>query len=137
MASKAADVQNLVGLTKDAGVWHGRARHSSCSFGVFNVPRYTSHVESEQSPIRNSIFVFRTGELCLVHLGNLQPPLPSNRLQRLGRPNVVMIPADGSWTMSFEDVLTVIKQLYPSLVIPMHIDTPLYSLMALNLLSTA
>jgi L-ascorbate metabolism protein UlaG (beta-lactamase superfamily) len=46
------------------------------------------------------------------------------QLLLLGRPDVVMIPADGSWTMSFADVLTVIEQLRPSLIIPMHIDTP-------------
>ena len=35
-----------------------------------------------------------------------------------------MILADGARTMRFTDVLTVIDQLRPSLIIPMHIDTP-------------
>jgi L-ascorbate metabolism protein UlaG (beta-lactamase superfamily) len=33
-----------------------------------------------------------------------------------------MIPVDGQWTMSYTDVISVITQLQPRLVIPMHID---------------
>jgi len=112
----------LWGLTREQG-WNQLALMIG-DVGVFNVPSYASRAEPEQSPIQNSIFAFRTGGLCLVHLGNLRHPLTAHQLQRLGQPDVVMIPADGSWTMSFEDVLTVIDQLRPSLVIPMHIDTP-------------
>ena len=117
----------LWGLTPEQG-WNKLALMIG-DIGVFNVPSYSSRVEPEQSPIQNSIFAFRTGGLCLVHLGNLRHPLTPHQLQRLGRPDVVMIPADGSWTMSFEDVLTVIDQLRPSLVIPMHIDTPQQALL--------
>ena len=111
----------LWGMTREQG-WNQLALMIR-DIGVFNVPSYLSRVEPEQSPIQNSIFVFRTGGLCLVHLGNLRHPLTSHQLQRLGRPDVLMVPADGSWTLSFEDVLTVIEQLRPALVIPMHIDT--------------
>jgi len=111
----------LWGITHEQG-WNKVALMIG-DIGVFNVPSYASRVEPEQSPIQNSIFAFRTGGLCLVHLGNLRHLLTPQQLQRLGRPDVVMVPADGSWTMSFEDVLTVIDQLRPALVIPMHIDT--------------
>ncbi len=112
----------LWGLTREQG-WNRLALMIG-DIGVFNVPSYTSRVEPEQSPIQNSMFVFRTGGLCIAHLGNLRHPLTPQQLQRLGRPDVVLVPADGSWTMSFDDVLTVIDQLRPSLVIPMHIDVP-------------
>ena len=112
----------LWGITREQG-WNRLALMIG-DIGVFNVPSYSSRVEPEQSPIQNSIFAFRTGGLCLVHLGNLRHLLTPQQLQRLGRPDVVMVPADGSWTLSFEDVLTVIDQLRPALVIPMHIDTP-------------
>jgi L-ascorbate metabolism protein UlaG (beta-lactamase superfamily) len=114
--------QLLWGLKREQG-WNRLALMVG-DIGVFNVPSYASRVEPEQSPIQNSMFVFRTGGLCLVHLGNLRHPLTPHQLQRLGRPDVVMIPADGSWTISFADVLTVIDQLRPSLIVPMHIDTP-------------
>ncbi len=91
---------------------------------LFNVPSYASRSELEKSPIQNSIFVFRTGGLCVVHLGNLRHPLLPSQLQRIGKPDIVMIPVDGYWTMNHTDVLTVIEQLKPAFVIPMHFDFP-------------
>jgi L-ascorbate metabolism protein UlaG (beta-lactamase superfamily) len=89
---------------------------------LFNLPSYASRTALEESPIQNSIFVFRTGGLCIVHLGNLRHPLTPRQLQRIGKPDILMIPADGTWTMPYDDVLTVIRQLQPLLVIPMHIE---------------
>jgi L-ascorbate metabolism protein UlaG (beta-lactamase superfamily) len=113
--------QVLWGITAERG-WNPIALTLQ-DVALFNVPSYASRTDPENSPIQNSIFVFRTGGLCLVHLGNLRHPLTAQQLQRLGKPDVVLIPADGHWTLSFDDVLTVIKQLQPLLVIPMHIET--------------
>ena len=49
----------LWGLTREQG-WNKLALMIG-DIGVFNVPSYASRVEPEQSPIQNSIFVFRTG----------------------------------------------------------------------------
>jgi L-ascorbate metabolism protein UlaG (beta-lactamase superfamily) len=112
----------LWGITHEQG-WNKLALMIG-DIGVFNVPSYASRVDPEQSPIQNSIFVFRTGGLCLAHLGNLRHPLTPQQLQRLGRPDVALVPADGRSTLTFEDVLTVIEQLRPALVMPIHIDVP-------------
>ena len=90
---------------------------------LFNLPSYASRELLQESPVQNSIFVFHVGGFCIAHLGNLRHPLTAQQLQRLGTPDVVMIPVDGQWTMSYADVLTVITQLQPRLAIPMHIDT--------------
>src|SRR5262245_43050469 len=63
----------LWGITREQG-WNKLALMIG-DIGVFNVPSYTSRVEPEQSPIQNSIFVFRTGGLFLVHLGNRRRPV--------------------------------------------------------------
>ncbi len=91
---------------------------------LFNLPSYASRDALEDSAIQNSIFVFRTGGLCLVHLGNLRHPLSRKQLAQIGTPDVLMIPADGQWTLAYSDMMTVIRQLQPRLVIPMHIDVP-------------
>ena len=112
--------QVLWGLTPDRG-WNNIALTLQ-DVALFNLPSYTSHTDPENSPIQNSIFVFRTGGLCVVHLGNLRHPLTPQQLQRIGKPDVLMIPGDGQWTLSSEDILTVVAQLQPLLVIPMHFD---------------
>jgi L-ascorbate metabolism protein UlaG (beta-lactamase superfamily) len=75
-------------------------------------------------PVQNTIFVFRTEGFCLVHLGNLRRPLSDEQRQRLGRPDVLMIPIDGQWTLSYDHIALTIMQLRPAIVLPMHYDFP-------------
>jgi L-ascorbate metabolism protein UlaG (beta-lactamase superfamily) len=75
-------------------------------------------------PVQNTIFVFRTEGLCIVHLGNLRRPLNEDQRQRLGRPDVLMIPIDGQWTLSYDQIALTISQLQPAIVLPMHYDFP-------------
>jgi L-ascorbate metabolism protein UlaG (beta-lactamase superfamily) len=74
-------------------------------------------------PTQNTIFVFRTEGVCIVHLGNLRRPLNDADRQRLGRPDVLMIPIDGHWTLSYDQVALTISQLRPAIVLPMHYDS--------------
>jgi hypothetical protein len=90
---------------------------------IFNVPSYASAGALEEGLVQNSIFVFRTGGLCIVHLGNLRHPLTPKQLQRIGQPDVILIPVEGFLNLSLDEILTVIKQLQPRLVVPMHIET--------------
>ena len=117
-----ASAQVLWGITPN-GDWQAIALTFK-DVSLFNVPSHLSRTEPESSPIQNSMFVFRIGGLCIVHLGNLRHPLTTRQLQRLGKPDVVMIPADGQWTLGYDDIVTVITQLQPHLVIPMHMDFP-------------
>jgi L-ascorbate metabolism protein UlaG (beta-lactamase superfamily) len=111
----------LWGLSPSDGGWN-RIAETMEDVSLFNIPSYASRDLLQESPVHNSIFVFHVGGFCIVHLGNLRHPLTAQQLQRLGTPDVVMIPIDGMWTMSHADVITVITQLQPRLAIPMHID---------------
>ncbi len=111
----------LWGLRPMDGGWN-RIALTLRDVSLFNIPSYASRSLLEESPVQNSIFVFHTGGFCIVHLGNLRHPLTGQQLRQLGTPDVVMIPVDGQWTMSYGDVVGVITQLQPRLVIPMHID---------------
>jgi len=79
---------------------------------------------SLQVSARNSIFVFRAAGLCIVHLGNLRQPLGEEQRRRIGRPDVLMVPIDGHWTLSYDQAASIIADLRPSIVLPMHYDLP-------------
>jgi L-ascorbate metabolism protein UlaG (beta-lactamase superfamily) len=77
-----------------------------------------------ERPSRNSIFVFRAEGLCIVHLGNLRQLLRDEQRRRIGPPDILMIPIDGQWTLSYDQVALTIAQLRPAIVLPMHYDAP-------------
>jgi L-ascorbate metabolism protein UlaG (beta-lactamase superfamily) len=72
--------------------------------------------------VANSIFVYEMGSLCLAHLGNLGHLLTPEQEKALHRVDVLMAPIDAMTNLGFEDVLRVIEQVRPPIVIPMHYD---------------
>jgi L-ascorbate metabolism protein UlaG (beta-lactamase superfamily) len=69
----------------------------------------------------NSIFVFEVADLCIAHLGHLHHTLTATHLAELGAIDVVMVPVDGTYTLNQEEMIEVLRQIGPTLVIPMHI----------------
>ncbi len=68
----------------------------------------------------NSIFVFEIANLCIVHLGHLHHTLTQSQLDEIGRPDVVMAPVDGTFTLDLDGMIEVLASLKPQMIIPMH-----------------
>jgi L-ascorbate metabolism protein UlaG (beta-lactamase superfamily) len=74
--------------------------------------------------IANSIFIYEMGSLCLAHLGNIGHLFTPEQQKVLERVDVMMTPIDANTNLGFEDLLKVIDQVKPPVVIPMHYDLP-------------
>ncbi len=72
----------------------------------------------------NSVFVFETAGICIAHLGHLHHTLTREHFRALGAVDVVLVPVDGLYTMTVEDMMTVLKAMDPSVIIPMHVFNP-------------
>lgn len=68
----------------------------------------------------NSIFIFESAGLCVVHLGHLHHLLRPGHAGRVGSVDILLAPIDGGWTISHDLLVRVIDQLQPQVVIPMH-----------------
>ncbi len=68
----------------------------------------------------NSIFIIEVANLCIAHLGHLHHSLTPEHLATLGQVDVLLAPIDGAFTMSQDDMLAVVEQIRPPLLIPMH-----------------
>lgn len=88
---------------------------------IVNIPsqRGLSYAE-----VANSIFIFEMGSLCLAHLGNIGHLLTPEQEEVMQRVDVIMIPIDAMNNLGFEDLLKLIAQVKPPVVIPMHYDAP-------------
>lgn len=78
--------------------------------------------DSNDAMIRdgNSIFIFEVAGLCIGHLGHLHHKLDDSHFAAIGRLDIVMIPIDGSYTMSLDGVSDITRRLRASVVLPMH-----------------
>jgi L-ascorbate metabolism protein UlaG (beta-lactamase superfamily) len=68
----------------------------------------------------NSIFIFEVAGLCIGHLGHLHVKLDDSHFAAIGRLDIVMVPIDGTYTMSLDGISEITKRLRASVVLPMH-----------------
>jgi L-ascorbate metabolism protein UlaG (beta-lactamase superfamily) len=74
----------------------------------------------------NSIFIFEVAGLCIGHLGHLHVKLDDSHFAAIGRIDILMVPIDGTYTMSLDGISEITKRLRASVVLPMHrFATPL------------
>jgi L-ascorbate metabolism protein UlaG (beta-lactamase superfamily) len=71
-------------------------------------------------PDGNSIFIFEVARLCIGHLGHLHHRLADEDLAFIGQLDVVMVPVDGSYTMSQDAMVDTLQIVKARLVLPMH-----------------
>ncbi len=71
-------------------------------------------------PDGNSIFIFEVANLCIGHLGHLHQILNPEDLGQIGQLDVVMVPVDGSYTMSQDAMVETLKVVKARLILPMH-----------------
>ncbi|HUD59266.1 MAG TPA: MBL fold metallo-hydrolase [Acetobacteraceae bacterium] len=90
---------------------------------VSNLPTNIRDGQGGTELYGNSIFLFESAGLCIAHLSHLHHLLTQQDLVLLGHIDVVMAPVDGVFTMSQPDMATVLDQLHPRLVLPMHYFT--------------
>jgi L-ascorbate metabolism protein UlaG (beta-lactamase superfamily) len=78
----------------------------------------------------NSIFIFEVAGLCIGHLGHLHHKLDDSHFAAIGRLDIVMVPIDGTYTMSLDGISDITRRLRASVVLPMHrFATPLEEFM--------
>jgi L-ascorbate metabolism protein UlaG (beta-lactamase superfamily) len=118
---------------------NGQAAHISTRVGdvyVRNVPtdirRYYGEGSGAMIKDGNSIFIFEVAGLCIGHLGHLHHKLDETHFAAIGRLDIVMVPIDGTYTMSLDGVSEITRRLRSSVVLPMHrFATPLDEFMRL------
>ena len=72
----------------------------------------------------NSIFIFEVAGLCIGHLGHLHHKLDDTHFAAIGRLDILMVPIDGTYTMSLDGVSEITKRLRSSVGCHSPVATP-------------
>lgn len=93
---------------------------------IRTVPTYHDDQQGAERG-KNAVFVFQVGDLTIVHAGDLgHPDIPFESLPDLEaafRPDVLLLPVGGHFTIGPREADQVIAALRPRIVIPMHYRT--------------
>ena len=85
--------------------------------------------DDQQGKLRgkNLIMVITIDGVHLVHLGDLGHPLTEAQVEDIGPVDVLMVPVGGVFTIGPQVAASVVENLDPSIVIPMHYRTEKHS----------
>ena len=71
----------------------------------------------------NIIFLIKTDNMGICHLGDLGHLLDENQLKEIGIVDILFIPVGGYYTINHSQADQLIEQVKPKIVIPMHYKT--------------
>ncbi len=89
---------------------------------ISSIPTYHDDTKGTQRG-RNTVFIVDAEGLRVVHLGDLGHPLDDEAVKTIGRPDVLMVPVGGHFTVEAAQAHAVVARLHPRIVIPMHYKT--------------
>jgi len=69
---------------------------------------------------KNTIYAIEIDGVRIVHLGDLGHKLDENILEEIGTTDILMIPVGGVYTIGPGEASEVVREIEPSIVIPMH-----------------
>ena len=90
-----------------------------CGVGVETVSTFHDEVEGAKRGA-NLIHIFSAEDMKVIHLGDLGCELTEEQIATLANPDVLLIPVGGFYTIDAKQAKTIIDQLNPRVVIPMH-----------------
>lgn len=93
--------------------------------GPFTLSTVRTYHDSSQGSERgrNAMFKFDAEGLRIVHAGDLGHTLSDEQVKGAGRVDVLMLPVGGFYTIGPKEAETIVSQLKPRVVIPMHYKT--------------
>ena len=68
----------------------------------------------------NTVFVFEDGGLRVCHMGDIGEPPRPDLLKQIGRPDILLIPVGGTYTVDAKGAFEYIDAIRPSVSIAMH-----------------
>jgi L-ascorbate metabolism protein UlaG (beta-lactamase superfamily) len=87
---------------------------------VRNVPTNLRELGGGRQANENSIFIMEAAGVCVVHLSHVHHVLAPWQLQPIKDADVLLVPIDGTVTMSHDEAFDIIDNVKPRLIIPMH-----------------
>ncbi len=104
-------------------VFNSPGEHKADSVVFRGIPSYHDEVSGSLRGI-NIVFAFEIEGISLCHLGDLGTILETDQIRAIGSPAILFIPVGGIFTIDAQRAQTVVEQLRPKIVIPMHYKTP-------------
>lgn len=101
----------------------GAGEYEIKGVSVVGVPSFHDE-EKGAARGRNTMYRIEVDGLAILHLGDLGHALTPEEIESLDGVDILMIPVGGVATIDAATAAAIVKEIEPSLVVPMHYQTP-------------
>ncbi len=101
--------------------WPGE--YEKLSVRVFGFQSYHDKTQGSERG-ENILYKFEVEGMSILHCGDLGLVPDDNFIDEIGEVDILMIPVGGFYTIDAAEAVAVVKKIDPSIVIPMHFNTP-------------
>lgn len=113
------DHHNLDAVANEYFLIDGPGEYDVKNISVDGIPSFHDKKKGAERG-GNTIYVIDIDGVSLCHLGDLGDVLTEEQIERIGKVGILFIPVGGKYTIDAADAVTVISQIEPAIVIPMH-----------------
>lgn len=102
---------------------NGPGEYEVSGISVVGYPTYHDDKKGEEKG-QNTVYVFEIDDLRLAHLGDLGHKLSEKLVEELGDIDILFIPVGGFYTIDSTTAVSIVGDIEPSIIIPMHYKQP-------------
>ena len=104
----------------DSIALEGPGEYEVGPFAIKGVPAMR-HIDTEQDPLRSTIYRREVAGIRIGVLGNIAPKLSDDQLETIGVLDILIIPVGGGgYTLDATDASKLVRIIEPKVVIPVH-----------------
>lgn len=89
---------------------------------IDGIPGYHDSDNGKQRG-KNTVYQIRAEGMSILHCGDLGHPLTDKQLEYIGNVDILLVPVGGTYTMGPEEAGSLVSQVEPKIIIPMHYKT--------------
>jgi len=117
------DHNNLEAIKGEPFVIRGAGEYEIKEVYVDGISSYHDDVKGAKRG-ENIIYRFEIEDIVITHLGDLGGELDDKQLERLEGTDILLVPVGGVFTLDAQKAVSVINQIEPRIIIPMHYKVP-------------
>lgn len=113
------DHNNTAALTNNPVIINGPGEYEIKGVAITGVSVYHDKEQGEARG-KNTVYNVHIDGLNIVHLGDLGHTLSEVQTEEIGVTDILLVPVGSVYTIDAKDASTVVSQLEPRIIIPMH-----------------
>ncbi|MFH1769887.1 MAG: MBL fold metallo-hydrolase [Parcubacteria group bacterium] len=122
------DHNSVEGVSPESFVIRGPGEYERDGAQIVGVNSFHDNEKGAKRGL-NTIYVIKFEQITICHMGDFgQYELDDEQLDKIGNIDILMIPVGGTYTIDGKEAVSIVKQIEPKIIVPMH-----YSVKDLNI----